>query len=310
MLGSTAKSLTLGLAIFLAGFAAVYGLNGFITDRRPPLPAGIADTELDLHGSRLRGFAFGAEGLLADWYYVRALQYVGDKVLAYEGDINIEDLRALNPRLLYPLLENATELDPYFTAPYNYGSVVLPAVDPEKAIALANKGIANNPTRWRLYQNLGYIYWRLGEYENAAATFERGAAVEGASGLMSLMAAVMRTRGGSRETARSIYAQMLETSTEWEITLTAERRLKELTSLDERDAGNAVLADVMAKTGRCPASLREILPQLSTKTLPTGERFRVDAANNLVDPTDTPYLFDRETCTMKIDGGRSMIPTQ
>ncbi|MEJ7624171.1 MAG: tetratricopeptide repeat protein [Pyrinomonadaceae bacterium] len=298
----------IALTIIIAGFAVVFALNGFIPERRPTLPDGLADSDLHVTGSRLRGFAFGSDGLIADWYYMRALQYVGDKILNYEGMSNIDDMRAMNPRLLHPLLENATDLDPHFLAAYTYGGIVLPAIDAEKAIAFANKGIMNNPDKWRLYQNLAYIYWRLGEYENAAQTFERGAAVKDASGVMSLMAAVMRSKGGSRETARSIYSEMLATSPDWQVTLTADRRLKELTSLDERDAADKVLSDVRERTGRCPAAIREILPQLTPIVLPAGHRFRIDAGGNLVDPTGAPYLLDRETCKIKLDRENTQIP--
>ena len=73
------------------------------------------DSDLELNGRKLKGFALGAEGLLADWYWIRALQYIGSKILKNENaDLDIEDLRPLKPRLLYPLLDNATDLDPKF----------------------------------------------------------------------------------------------------------------------------------------------------------------------------------------------------
>ena len=311
MIGKAHKAQSvLAAVILIVGFAAVYGTSDFVSSQRPALPESFGDEDLHFSGSRLKGFAFGMEGLAADWYYVRSLQYIGDKVMLHSGDINIEDLRALNPRLLYPLLANATDLDPHYIAAYTYGGIVLPAIDWEKAVILANKGIANNPVKWQLYQNLGYIQWRLGKYDEAAATFDTGSAVEGSSAFLKLMAAVMRTKGGSRDTARAIYTEMLSSSEDWQVTITASRRLKELTSLDERDAVNRVLTDVRERSGQCPATLREILPQLARIKLPDGSGLRIDAASNLVDPSDTPYLLDREPCTMILDASKTMIATQ
>ena len=127
------------------------------------------DSDLEIQGRRLKGFALGTEGLLADWYWIRSLQYIGGKLVKSDlENINIDDLRSLNPRLLYPLLDNATDLDPQFIAAYSYGAVVLPAVDTDQAIKLTEKGISNNPEVWRLYHYLGYIYWRKQDYEKAA----------------------------------------------------------------------------------------------------------------------------------------------
>ncbi|MFM9905020.1 MAG: tetratricopeptide repeat protein [Pyrinomonadaceae bacterium] len=303
------KNVILPAAIIIAGLAAVPFLSGYVEHCRPPLPEGYADSDLSVNGSNLRGYVFGMEGLLADWYFMRSLQYVGDKVLGSKNEtINIDNLRDLNPRLLYPLLENATDLDPHFVAAYSYGAVVLPAIDPEKAIDLALKGIAANPDNWRLYQHLAYIYWRLGRFDKAAEFYEKGAAVTGSSPFMKMMSASMKTEGGSRGTARSIYREMFQSSDDDQVRITAQRRLNEIDSLDERDAIDGVLAAFRQNTGRCANSLSEILPLLRSVKLPEGRDFRVDKANNLIDPTDAPYLLDKETCKVKLDGAQTGLP--
>jgi tetratricopeptide (TPR) repeat protein len=283
--------------LVMACLAASIALSNRLERVRPALPTGYSDSDLAMMGSHLKGFAFGMEGLLADWYWMRALQYLGDKVVnAGSKTINLDDLRDLNPRLLYPYLENATDLDPHFIAPYSYGALVLPTIEPEKAIAIARKGIMNNPGEWRLYQDLGYIYWKLGRYDDAADAYENGAGIPGAPPVMRLMSASMRDRGGSRETSREVFRQMLDGSNDWAVRTTAERRLIELDSLDERDAIDKVLVEFREKNGRCPGDLIEILPMLAQVRLPTGQDFRVDNKRNLVDPTGVPYVLDRENC--------------
>ena len=297
-----------GAAIVL-GFAAIFGLGNFLEKALVPFPEDFDDGDLAINGSRLKGFALGMEGLIADWYWVRSLQYIGDKMIKSGSDFqNIDDLSVLNPRLLYPYLETATDLDPHFIAAYSYGAIVLPAIDPTKAIAITEKGIANNPNEWRLYQHLGYIYWRIGNYEKAAATYEKGSQIADAAPFMKMMAASMLTEGGSRDTSRKIFQRMLDDSDDQNIRLTMTLHLNEIDSLDERAAIDAALADFRQKTGRCASSLNEIFPMLRGIRLPGERDFRIDAANRLADPTDAPYLLDKENCRAALDLEHTKLP--
>lgn len=143
----------ISVAIIILGFAAIFTLSNFLETNRPELPEGYTDQDLALQGEKIKGFALGAEGLLADWDWVRLLQYLGQKMENSKyKTIDAGDLRSINPRLVYPYLDNATTLDPQFMAAYYYGAVVLPAIDTELAIKIAEKGIKNNPDEWRLYQ--------------------------------------------------------------------------------------------------------------------------------------------------------------
>lgn len=309
ILTRTLRTLILPAITIVTGFLAVFWLSGFIERNHPQLPEGFEDSDLAFNGSRLKGFACGLEGLIADWYWMRSLQYIGDKIVKSNDEFtNIDDLTSLNPRLLYPYLENATDLDPHFIAAYSYGAIVMPAIDPEKAIAIAEKGIAKNADEWRLYQQLGYIYWKLGRFDQAAEAYEKGSAIAGAQPFMKMMAASMRTEGGSRATARQIFGQMLDGSDDPMVRLTATRRLKELDSLDEREVIDKALAEFREKNGRCANGFGEILPMLMQVRLPETREFRVDNANRLVDPTDAPYLLDKENCRSKIDPARTELP--
>ena len=300
MATSPLKSLVLPAAIIVAGIAAAAFLSDSLERVRPALPSDYSDTDLRVIGSRMKGFTLGMEGLIADWYYMRSLQYIGDKVLASKSTfVDLDDLTDLNPRLLYPLLDTATDLDPHFIAAYSYGAVVLPAIDGEQAIRLTLKGIENNPTSWQLYQQLGYIYWRLGRYDDAADAYSRGADIPGAAPFMRLMAGAMKTEGGSRATARQIFEQMYNGTTDPAVRLTAERRLARLDELDQREAIDTVLTEFKAKTGRCPGSLSEILPALARIKLPGNNAFKADSSNRLVAPSGMPYMLDKENCRLQ-----------
>jgi len=306
---SSVRNIAISLAVIGAGFASIVLVSPSIEAAKPKLPETFTDSDLSMNGSRLKGYAVGMEGLFADWYWVRSLQYIGDKMVnSTDPNINLDDLTPLNPRLLYPLLQNATDLDPHFIGAYSYGAVVLPAIDKEKAVALATKGIDNNPKEWRLYQHLGYIYWKLGQYEKAAETYGKGSEIEGSSPFMKIMAASMTNDAGSRVTARSIYRQMLSESTEESIRTTAERRLAFLDWQDERDAINTILADFRERNGRCANSFGEVATQILQTKLPEGRGFSVDAGKRLVDPTGAPYKLDREQCVVTVDMGKTKLP--
>jgi tetratricopeptide (TPR) repeat protein len=308
MRASSAKTHLLPAAIVVAGFVAVVWLSVWIGNTRPSLPDDYADSDLTMNGSRFRGFTLGMDGLVADWYYIRAIEYVGNKILNSRSElINIDDLRDLNPRLLYPLLDNATDLDPHYIDAYLYGAIVMPAIDPQKAIAIAEKGVANNPNQWKLYGPLGYIYWKLGDYEKASAIYEKGSQIEGAPPFMKMMAAAMKTSGGSRATAREIYREMLNSSDENSVRITAQRRLQQLDSLDEREAIDQVLTEFKETNGRCASSFAEIMPKLMTVKLPENHEFHVDRWGNLADPTGVSYLLDKDNCRAELDTSRSGI---
>jgi tetratricopeptide (TPR) repeat protein len=308
MTGKGTQSLIFA-AIVIIGYAAVFALAGRLESARPALPEGYADRDLELQGARLKGFALGNEGLLADWYWMQSLQYIGRKIIDNpEAKVSIDNLKPLNPRLLYPYLENSTSLDPKFKAPYLYGAIVLPAIDPEQAIAIAEKGIRENPSEFRLFQHLGFIHWRLGNYEKASEVYARGAAIPGAPPFLQLMAAQMKSQGGSRETARAIYRQMADES-EGQSRDLALLRLAELDFFDERDALRPALNAFRERNGRCAARWSELFPLLKTVKLPGGREFRIDRNDNLVDPTGVPYLLDTEGCDVRIDVDRSKIPT-
>jgi tetratricopeptide (TPR) repeat protein len=302
-----AKQTFLAFAVIIFGFAAIYGLSNFNERARPALPDGYADEDLSVQGAKLKGFALGAEGLIADWYWMKSLQYMGDKIHHFEGDINLDNLKPLNPRLLYPYLDNAATLDPQFTSLYEYGANILPAIDTEKAILLTEKGIRENPDNWRLYHYLGYIRWKMHDYEKSAESYERGAAIKGAPNWMKMMSAKMKLDGGSRETSRAIYTQMFSEAQDAQTKESAALRLLQLQSLDERDAIASVLQKFKEKTNRCASDWSEIFPLLRTVKLPDNKNFAIDATNNLVDPSGAPYVLDKQKCAAAL-GVNSKIP--
>ena len=264
-------------------------------DAHRPLPDPNAiDESLYLTPSTAKRMSLGFNGLAADWYWMRSLQYVGRKIISVPEDVAIDDLGELNLKLLPPLLDTATTLDPHFLDPYEYAAVVLPAVDVQEAIRITSKGIEANPSAWRLYQHLGFIYWQQKNYQAASDTYRRGAQMPGAPPWMEAMIAKMAAEGGSRETAREIYLHVFEQSTDEKVKDMARRRLIQLASLDQRDDLRKLLVAYQTRVGQCPATWREVHHVLRAAGTP------VDRSGAPLDPSGAPYQLRPGACELDL----------
>jgi tetratricopeptide (TPR) repeat protein len=287
--------------VVVAGLLVVVALSLRLDARRPAEDPFQSYEELYVRPETARRLSLGFNGLVADWYWLRSLQYVGRKVGAYHGDITLDDMTALGIRNLGPLLDEATTLDPQFMAAYEFGAVVLPAIDRDAAVSLVQKGIRENPRDWRLYQHLGYIYWQAGRFGEAGEAYAAGARLPAAPAWMSAMAAQMQANGGSRDLAREMYRRMYEEVADEQVRTLALRRLAQLDSLDERDVIRRVLSDFRSRFQRCPAAWREVAPALRSAGL------KIDATGAPFDPANFPYVLDAAACDVKLDE-RSPIP--
>lgn len=284
-----------GLLILFAlgSLAVVVGLSRWIDAHRPPSDPTIEEEKLYVTGNTVKRVSLGFNGLAADWYWMRSLQYVGGKILKLPGNVQLDNLGQLDLKLLAPLLDTATTLDPDFMEPYEYAAIVLPGVDVQEAIRITRKGIAANPSAWRLYQHLGYIYWQQKDFQAAAETYSEGAKIPGVPAWMEAMKARMAFEGGSRNTAREIYQRMYEQAGDDKVKEMARQRLMQLYSQDEREALREVLTAHKSRVGRCPASWREVSLQ--------GVPVKVDAGGSPVDPSGAPYRLMKDKCDVELD---------
>ena len=283
------------VSLLIVGMGVTILLARWIDARRPPPDPTAIDESLYLNPATARRMSLGFNGLVADWYWMRSLQYVGKKIISVPEDVPIDDLGQLNLKLLAPLLDTATTLDPEFLDPYEYAAVVLPAVDVQQAIRIAHKGIDANPTAWRLYHQLGYIYWQQKDYLAASDVYRRGSELPGAPPWMTAMRAKMAAEGGSRATAREIYTRMYAQSADERVKDMAQRRLIQLDSLDQRDVLRKMLTGYQARAGQCPATWREVNQLLRAIRAP------LDASGAPLDPTGAPYQLRAGKCEVDLD---------
>jgi tetratricopeptide (TPR) repeat protein len=170
-----------------------------------------------------------------------------------------------------------------------------------EAIRLTRKGIAANPSAWRLYQHLGYIYWQQKDFQSAGEAYDQGSKLPGAPTWMVAMKAKMASEGGSRDLAREIYTRLYEQAETDKVKDMARKRLLQLDSFDQRDGLRKVLATYKARMGRCPATWKEIEPVMRAL------RVAVDSNGAPLDPAGTGYVLAKDGCDLELDQ-KSEVP--
>jgi tetratricopeptide (TPR) repeat protein len=292
------------ILVLLGGLSTAVFLSRWIDGRNTTKSK--SEEQLYLDGPAARRLSLSFNGLAADWYWMRSLQYVGGKIVnyqdAHEGNFDLANLSTLDLRLLPSLLDVTTTLDPQFIAAYEYGAVILPEVRPEAAVALLEKGIATNPTSWRLYQHLGYIYWQRKDYDRASEAYAVGSKLPGAPGWVAAMAARMKADRGSRDAAREMYQHLAESSGDNAVKEMVAYQLMRLDWLDDRDLIRKLISDFREQTGRCPQSWRELADRFG------GTRLRIDLnTGSPVDTSQLPYHLTNGGCDVDLDR-QSKVP--
>jgi hypothetical protein len=290
----------LTLLVIVLGLAAVIFLTHWLDVHRPGTNAGLGEERLYVDGPAAKRLTLAFNGIAADWYWMRSLQYVGRKIVAYEdshdGRFNLGNLSSLNLNQLAPLLRVTTALDPQFMAPYEFGAFILPEVNQDDAVWLLNQGIAANPSSWRLYQHLGYIYWQRKDYSQASEVYAAGGRLPGAPPWMAALGARMKGEGGTRDAAREMYRHLYEASNDEAVKEMVTKQIMRLDSLDERDSIRRVLANYRAESGRCASSWRDVAAALR------AARLRVESSSGApIDPSDTSYRLVKDGCDVDLD---------
>jgi len=291
--------LAIAVVVCLAGAGGV--TRGLIQHNRELTNMPGAE-QLYLNGRSARRMSLAFNGLVADWYWMRSLQYVGSRVVKYEdehnGQFDLPSLSTLDLRLLPSLLDATTTLDPQFIPAYEYGAMILPEINPDAAMALLNKGIAANPSSWQLHQHLGYIYWQRKDYARAAEVYEAGARLPAAPPWVAAMAARMKAEGGSPQAAREMYQHLYESSGDASVKQLVEHQLARLDWLADRDVIRQALLYFAShsRDGRCATSWRGLFDEFPK----TGLRFDSSTGAPL-DPSGVPYRLIDGGCNVDLD---------
>jgi hypothetical protein len=226
-------------------------------------------------GPLLKKFSFGYDPLLADIYWTRAVQYYGSRA----------GTRNVSFELLAPLLDITTTLDPRLIVAYRFGAIFLSEPRPvgagrtELAVDLVKRGIAANPDQWRLYYDLGFLYyWRLKDYPQAAATYLAGSTVKDAPVFMKLMAVRIAEKGGSIETSRLIFSELYESTKDPNVRKEALKQLRSLRAQEEEMHLDEMIQQYRKRLGQNPGSMKDLVAAGLVGGLP-------------IDPLGFPYVI-------------------
>jgi tetratricopeptide (TPR) repeat protein len=295
------------LVIIAICMAIAVPLQSYMDERRPPEKS-IGDVLYLPSGETVKSLSFGFDGILADIYWLRSVQYFGRQLLNNKNEIDFSLMSQVRYDLLYPLLDITTTLDPYYIAPYRFGAIFLPDYNYDQALQLVKKGIYHNPNNWHLYHNLATLYWEKKDYKSASETFLKGAELPKAPLWMRIMGGVMLSEGGSRSTACKMYVTIYEdavSSKDDFVSKQMESQIKRIYALDEVDYMNEVLARFRQINNRCPNSIEELAPILrrnSGKTGSCGQPIAIKFNNKgeAESPIGNNYLYDSEQCKIKL----------
>jgi len=203
----------------------------------------------------LRRLSLGYSGLLADIYWTRAVQYFGEQHHKGSGDF----------RLLAPLLEVTTGLDPRLLPAYQFGANFLAPKPPAgaglpgSALSLMKYGIEHNPQQWRLYHNLGFLYYtELKDYARAEEAFAQGAKLPDTNAFMPILAAQMAQHAGEFDTARMLWFTTYQSTKDPNIRENAVEHLQALRVDEDVTRLEELVAKYRQQSGRPPTSMVDL----------------------------------------------------
>jgi tetratricopeptide (TPR) repeat protein len=240
----------------------------------------------------LRRMSLGYTGLLADIYWTRAVQYFGEQHHRGSSDY----------RLLSPLLEIATELDPKLLPAYQFGATFLAPKPPAgaglpgAALALTKFGIEHNPNQWRLYYNLGFIYYtELKDYAKAADAFTQGAKLPMTNEFMPILAARMAQHAGEFDTARMLWFTTYQSTKDAMIRQNAVEHLLALQADEDVTRLEQVVEKYREQTGRLPGRMSDLDREgfiHGTPVDPKSHPYKLtsDGRIEVQDPQSIPFI--------------------
>jgi hypothetical protein len=236
--------------------------------------------------------SLGYDGLMACIYWTRTVQYFGGR----------HHDRSSSYSQLAPLLEITTHLDPHLIVAYQFGASFLApappngAGEPARAIQLIEYGIQHNPTNWKLYYNLGFVYYtELHDYAKATEVFAQGSQIPGAHPYMKILAAQMAEHAGELETARMMWTATYETAQDKQIKDNAAEHLRDLKVDEDVTQLQSAVTRFGQRTGRLPANVEELAAAEGLRGVPAdpdGNPYKLTPEGRIVveHPENFPFI--------------------
>ncbi len=229
----------------------------------------------------VKRIALGYDNLIADFYWMRAIQYYGRREEADKRPIRFKNLSAL--------FDITTTLDPYLMDAYRTGSMFLGepepvgAGQPEEALKLLDKGIGVHPQDWRLYYDKGFVHYLYRQdFQAAGQVWMAASKLPSAPYWMASLAAWSLSKGGTVEVAIALWKRQYEETNRADVRDNARNHLLSFQVARDLAALETLIAKFREKNGSFPQNLREAV---------RGHARRYE----IVDPLGTPYDYDPDT---------------
>lgn len=256
MIGSIGKGSIAGVILMILLIVASVPFQRRIDNIRGKFRS-IEET-LYFSSSALRRISLGYDDLLADIYWLRALQYLGGR--------RFEDADSGH---LYKYFDILTDLDPKFVNAYRFGGTFLAEPRPlglgdvANGMKLFDKGRMNNPDDFRIPLEQGFVYYlNLKDYEKASELFGEASDKPGLSDLrrahLKGMAASALAKGGDRDLSRRIWEYIYQDTPDEGRKNFAMLNIKELDTMDMEDALTGALREYLDQYNKFPSSLEEL----------------------------------------------------
>jgi len=242
--------------------------------------------------STVKRIALSYDRLLADFYWLRTIQYYGRREEA--------DKRLVRYKNLPALLDITTTLDPDLIDAYRVGSVFLGEEDPvgaglpQESLKLLDKGIRVHPQEWRLRYDKGFVYyWYLKDYKKAGEVWQEAGRLPGAPHWMEPLAAMALSKGGAVEVAVSLWEIQYRNSTRADVRENARNHLLSFAAARDIWTLEVLLEKYREKTGAYPQTLRELVREKAPQY-------------SIVDPSGTPYQYNPATGAVALSPNTKM----
>lgn len=274
-----------GATLLVAVLVMIVRLQ-MMREQQPPLPLPLDNGAVMYVRSpeAVRRIALSFDDAAADLYWLRAIQHYGGTKLS-TGPAKTYDR-------LYPLLDLTTSLDPRFDVAYRFGAIFLSEPHPngpgrpDLAIALLQKGLNVQPTRWEFAQDIGFVhYWWLRQYKEAADWFLKASEMPLAPNWLKPLAAVTLAQGGSRVSSRQLWQQVhAGAELDW-LKRTAQTRLRQLDAMDHLDLLRRIAGEYEQRTGTQLRSWQQLIAAGRIRRLPVdpeGHQYQLDGVRGAI----------------------------
>lgn len=232
---------------------AIVAAIGWAESRLPDAPASTGDEAFVPDPGLAQLAAFGFDALVADYYWMRAVQIVGSTA----GPVG-------RSHLIGRLIDVVTTLDPWVSHPYRFAALWM--TDDESAVRKANelleRGIAHHPQDWLNRFHLGFNhFFFLGENAEAVAALEPAVGMQGAPRYLGRLVARLRSEagGGELDAASSFLQELLRHNSDPYLKAEYEKALDEIEAERRARQLDAARKEFERRHGRDIRSVEELV---------------------------------------------------